>query len=205
VPNRSRQVVILGALLLLAAGLVWLLPADAVARSLFQSSPPVEESPTPEVPAVPTQTPDFVPPTPIPAVPGTPGDATPAVTSPTEPNPTPELPAAPAPAEAPTAEQQPIVAAPGYLPPPTLTAPGAFANGEGLPQLIGPRSSVASNQSGSAAEEKPAAQADSPSPAAELIDRAVSLLSYAWLCCGAGVVLGGALLMVWWGRRRPAS
>ena len=91
----------------------------------------------------------------------------------------------------------------GYLPPPTLTAPGAFANGQGLPQLTGPRTSQ--SQSGVAADPQAVRRAATESETARLIDNLVSLLSYGWLCCGSVLVVLVAVGFVWLARRKPAG
>jgi hypothetical protein len=203
VPIRARTFLILAALLLLAATLVELLPGDAVARAMFQSSPPgVEFTATPTlIPTVPAIA------TPIPS-PTLPALKSQLPTPTTLPLGATVLPPAIATAVAqstlaPTATPPEALAVPNYLPPPTLTAPSAFANGHGLSQLTGPRTSPA--QSGAAAQPQAAPVLAAESQTAQLIDNLVSLLSYGWLCCGSVLLVLIAVGFVWLARRKPAG
>jgi hypothetical protein len=175
VPIRARTLLILVALLLLAAVLAGLLPGDAVARAVFQSSPPDVQFTA----------------TPITQAPG----AT-VLTSST-------AAAVPQLVFEPTAAPPEAPAVSGYLPPPTLTAPGAFAYGQGLPQLTGPRTSLSPGQAGAAADPQAAPAAGSET--AQVIDNLVSLLSYGWLCCGSVLVVLIAVGFVWLARRKAAG
>lgn len=153
-----------------------------MARSTFQSSP-----------LLPTATAALTGPTVLPPTqaPGVPPPEVPGTPEPAEP--TPELP--------PTVEARPgAPAAPGYLPPPTLTNPDALGQGRpsplqpvGQPPLVGPAVPPP--------EATPtAATSDVPSPA-QLIDNSVMALSYVWLCCGGLALAGAALGLVWLARR----
>ncbi len=202
-PIRVPKWLVLTALLLLAIALAGWLPGDAVARVMFQSSPadvPFEETPTLISTDLPVETP-------------VPFSTTPVVSSP-ETIPTTEPPVAtvfPAsrdsvaeePAVLPSTAAAEALAVPGYLPPPTLTAPGAFAYGQGLPQLTGPRTS--SGATGAPADPAPQAAPVAESQAAQLIDNLLSLLSYGWLCCGSVLIVLAAVGLVWLARRKPAG
>jgi hypothetical protein len=205
VPIRARTPLMLAVLIVVAAALAGWLPGDAVARvmfeSTFQSSPPapgITPTPTPTLfPTAPVIATPIESPTPLPAKGqlATPTVALPGVViTPTEVGPTPTLPAA-----TPTV----LAAARGYLPPPTLTVPGAFANGQGLPQEIGPRTSQ--GQTGPSVDPQAVAAPPAASETARLIDNLVSLLSYGWLCCGSLVVMALAVSIVWLARRKPVG
>jgi hypothetical protein len=224
VPIRARTFLILAALLLLAAALAGLMPGDAVARAMFQSSPldiqftatptlfptappyvmppietafptPVETpSPTPNpIPAIPTLDSH----TPMPTTGASDGTDSPLSTATTVLQPEPLL--------APTAAPLEATPEPVYLPPPTLTAPGAFALGHGLPQLTGPHTSSTEGQAGAATDPQAAPAPVAESAMAQLIDSLVSLLSYGWLCCGSSLLVLIAVGFVWLARRKPAG
>lgn len=191
---RSRRPWTLGLLLLLAAGLVWSLPGDVVARSMFQSSPPETATDTP----TPTATAELgLPPTATPTlsvpIEGIAATATffapPTVAGPVE-----------LPTETPTETSTETPAAtpgvPGYLPPPTLTAPGAFPPSAML-SLQGADSAAADN-----APPTPAPTATpSPTFAAQLIDNSLLVFGYLWLGCGGMLLILAAGVIVWMWRR----
>lgn len=162
-----RLLLALSVLTGLAVALVWTLPDEALARPVFQS--PLTDQP-------PTMT------------------ATLTVTG-TRPAPT-GAPTARPPAEAPMAAPPTADSkAPGFLPPPTLSAPGS------RPQslLPGPAQPLVA----------PPAPRPTPTPTgapndaltlARLIDAAIIAVSYIWLCCGVFILIGVTLGLVWLAR-----
>ncbi len=86
---------------------------------------------------------------------------------------------------------------PGFLPAPTLTNPDDLLSGGALTQGSQPP------LSGAAAPVDEAEPTPSPEPAgaAQLIDSAVMLLGYAWLCCGAALLALAVVAFVWIMRR----
>ncbi len=97
---------------------------------------------------------------------------------------------APARAAAPTA-------ATNYLPPPTLTQPGAMPSG---PLFAGPRPLA-----GATPMPTPTSTPSGPQGTAAAIDQAIVALGYVWLCCGAGTLTLAALGVVWLFRRPPLA
>ena len=173
--------------------------------SMFQSSPPdVTVSPSPTYTLVPPISPATATASPTPSTDVRSTATGTAITLPgvglTPTLASPALPSAPSLLSA-TATITPGVR--GYLPPPTLTAPGAFASGAGLPQLIGPRS-PASPQSVPTPVDDPGAFQNS-SATARVIDSIVAAFGYLWLCCGAILLSAAALLLVWLARRRKPA
>jgi hypothetical protein len=216
VPIRVRRFLILAALLLLAAALAGLMPGDAVARAMFQSSPPgIQFTATPIL--FPTAPPYVMPPVetpsptpnPIPAIPTldshTPMPTTGASDGTDSPLSTATTVLQPEPLLAPTAAPLEATPEPVYLPPPTLTASGAFALGHGLPKLTGPHTSSTEGQAGAVADPQAAPAPVAESAMAQLIDSLVSLLSYGWLCCGSSLLVLIAVGFVWLARRKPAG
>ena len=186
----ARFIPVLLVLAGLSVALISLMPASAVALSTFQSPPPTlpptvtrpaaTNSPVPQVTVAPT--------------PGAPGQA-------------PLPPAIPGRATATAAPQEPVPqepqiqpTAPGYLPPPTLSAPGGalppLLPGPGQP-LVAPPVPTATRSPVPANETQP----DNTLALAHLIDSGVMAVSYLWLCCGVLVLAGAALILVWLVRR----
>ena len=210
------------ALICLAALLTWALPGDVVARSTFQSPPGEAATPTHTATSAPptataTATSAGVTATATPTqsaatVTPTSGRATGAATpSPTrrgtvtgtvvaQPSPTAGAAvtatatlAAPAPTPAPNSAGAP--AAPGFLPAPTLSAPGGV-----VPLLPGPQQPLAAPPAERLRPTSPATS-NSPPAVATLIDNAIVALSYVWLCCGVIVLVVAGLVLVWLARR----
>ncbi len=137
-------------------------------------------------PLLPTDTPDTFMPAPLPP----------------EETPVPILP------EAPVSEPEPVLpetapGVPGFLPAPTLTNPDDLLSGGALSQGGQPP------LSGAAAPVDEAEPTPIPEPAgaAQMIDSAVMLFGYAWLCCGAALLALAVVAFVWImrrsARRRP--
>jgi len=129
-------------------------------------------------PLLPTDTPEVFIPAPLPP----------------EETPAPILP------EAPVSEPEqppPAPEVPGFLPAPTLTNPDDLLSGGALSQGGPPP------LSGAAAPVDEAEPTPGPEPAgaAQLIDSAVMLLGYAWLCCGAALLALAVVAFVWIMRR----
>jgi hypothetical protein len=167
-PTRPQRFLLVLAVITLAMALSLALSGGAWARATFQSSP-----------LLPTDTPD-------PALPIAPDPfLTPSPTAPVfQPEPLPVVTIEVAPAPTPTAS------GPGFLPAPTLTNPNDFLPGSGqLPPVNPPLMGAAAPP----AEVEPT-PAPEPPGVAELIDSAVMVFGYAWICCG-GVVLGGVALI----------
>jgi len=131
-------------------------------------------------PLLPTDTPEVFIPAPLPP----------------EETPAPILPEAPvSEPESTLPETAPEV--PGFLPAPTLTNPDDLLPGGALTQGSQPP------LSGAAAPVDEAEPTPSPEPAgaAQMIDSAVMLLGYAWLCCGAALLALAVVAFVWIMRR----
>jgi hypothetical protein len=92
--------------------------------------------------------------------------------------------------------------APGFLPPPTLTSPGALPP-RGFPSLLpGPQPPLAAPAVPPAAAAPDTTGAVSQVPSvAQLIDNSIIVISYAWLCCGVLTLMGATLVLVWLIRR----
>jgi len=166
-------------LLGLALVLTWLLPAGAVAHTVFQSN--LEQSP-------------IASPTPLATVPRPPTLAVPTVVVPTRAAPsTPTSMPTPVPVPSPTPLPTPTEGVRGFLPPPTLTARGAFAGGA-LPGsvVVG----VAPSVPGPVDDPEPTPRPQRSELAAS-IDGAVVIFAYGWLCGGIFLFLGAAAAFAW--------
>jgi hypothetical protein len=86
---------------------------------------------------------------------------------------------------------------PGFLPAPTLTNPDDLLSGSALSQGSRPPLSGAA----APVEEAEPTPIPAPAGAAQLIDSAVMLLGYAWLCCGAALLALAVVAFVWLMRR----
>lgn len=200
---------------LLTLALTWAVSDGVSARSTFQSEPvssvptlapatatPTQPpaastraataTPTPAATAFNTFTPvatGFTALTPAQTPSMTPRGAETSTPSPTLPEPAPIL---QTPAAAPSA--------PGFLPPPTLTNPGAFLPGRATQSpLVGPAAQPAQPAAATDAGVTP----EAPGPA-QLIDSGIVALSYLWMCCGGIVLVVAALVVVWLARRSRA-
>jgi hypothetical protein len=171
----------------LSVTVIWMMPGDALARPVFQS--PL--TPTVTRTATSTSTRPITgtrPITPTVAV-APPLTATRPITPAGAPIRSPEQPTA---AVAPAAP-----AAPGFLPPPTLSAP----TGKLQPLLPGPGQPLVAPLAPTLAPRPPAAASNDALSLARLIDEGIVALSYLWLCCGVLVLAAAALVMVWLARR----
>jgi hypothetical protein len=185
--------VLLIAVIALAVALTFAASGGALARSTFQSSIVSPLKATATLLATPTFTPTDVgdisqtpfaletPPPPIPgaeASPTLPGVSSVTATAPDASNVTPTV--------------------SGFLPPPTLVNPNALVPGQLTPLAPENRPLV-----GPAAPPEPTPTAAPPAApgAAQLIDDGVMALSYLWLCCGALLLAGVGLAVVWLWRR----
>ena len=86
---------------------------------------------------------------------------------------------------------------PGFLPPPTLSAP----TGKLQPLLPGPGQPLVAPPAPTLAPRPPAAASSDALTLARLIDEGIVALSYLWLCCGVLVLAVAALVIVWLARR----
>lgn len=154
----------------LSVALVWALPDEALARPVFQS--PLTDRPPTMPPTLTVTDTRQVAPTQLPAPP------------------------AEAPMAAPPAGER---KAPGFLPPPTLSAQGSrpqtLLPGPGQPLVAPPAPMPRPTPT-------PTGATDDASSLARLIDTAIIALSYVWLCCGIFVLVAVTLGLVWLARGR---
>jgi len=172
-----RSLIALAVLLGLASVLIWMLPADALARPVFQSpltDQPATSTPTRPATAAPSAT--------I-AVTITSSPTATVVAAATTP------PQVDSPAAAPPAAPNRI---PGFLPPPTLSASGP-------PPLIagGDRSAAAPATATPALRPAPTGTPAAALSPARLIDLGILALSYLWLGCGVLALVAATLILVW--------
>ncbi len=182
-----RLLLALTILIGLSGALVWMLPDDVLARPVFQS--PLTGQPQTVTPTLTITGTRQGAPTPLASQPLTTSGQI------TLPAPSPR-PAAAAPAVAlPQGEDK----APGFLPPPTLSAP----DGRLQPLLPGPGQPLVAPPAPTPAQRPTPAAPTKTSEAlslARLIDTGIVALSYVWLCCGVFVLIGTTLLLVWLAR-----
>ena len=168
----------------LSVTVIGMMPGDALARPVFQS--PLTPTVTRTATITSTRTITGTRPT-------TPTAAAPPITA--------TVAAAP-----PLTATRPITPAvapaapgvPGFLPPPTLSAP----TGKLQPLLPGPGQPLVAPPAPTLAP-RPAAAASTSDALllARLIDEGIVALSYIWLCCGVLVLAVAALVIVWLARR----
>ena len=173
-------------LVALSVTVTWMMPGDALARPVFQSplTPTVTRTATSTSTRPVTGTAPITNPQPITGTrPVTPTvAAAPPITA-TRPITPAVAPAAPS--------------VPGFLPPPTLSAP----TGKLQPLLPGPGQPLVAPPAPTLAPRPPAAASSDALSLARLIDEGIVALSYLWLCCGVFVLAIAALVIVWLARR----
>ena len=172
----------------LSVTVTWMMPGDALARPVFQS--PLTPTGTRTATSTSTQPITGTPPVAPTVAAAPPLTATRPITPAVAPARLPEQPTA---AVAPAAP-----GVPGFLPPPTLSAPTGklqpLLPGPGQPLVAPPAPTLAPRPAA------PAATSDALS-LARLIDEGIVALSYLWLCCGVLVLAAAALVIVWLARR----
>ncbi|MCU0502357.1 MAG: hypothetical protein MUC51_11425 [Anaerolineae bacterium] len=177
----------------LSVTVTWMMPGDVLARPVFQSplTPSVTRTATststrPVTGTAPITNPQPVTPTVSAAPPIT---ATRPITPAVAPIRPPEQRAATVAPAAP--------GVPGFLPPPTLSAP----TGKLQPLLPGPGQPLVAPPAPTLAPRPPDAASSDALLLARLIDEGIVALSYLWLCCGVLVLAVAALVIVWLARR----
>ena len=183
----------------LSVTVIWMMPGDALARPVFQS-PPLTPTVTRTATSTSTRPVTGTPPiTNTQPITGTrPVTATvaaaPSITA------TRPITPAVAPMAAGATRCDRCAAAPGvpgFLPPPTLSAP----TGKLQPLLPGPGQPLVAPPAPTLAPRPPAAASSDALSLARLIDEGIVALSYLWLCCGVLVLAIAALVIVWLARR----
>jgi hypothetical protein len=180
-------------LIVLSVTVIWMMPGDALARPVFQSplTPTVTRTATststqPITGTRPiTSTVVALPVAPTVAA-APPITATRPITPTVAPTRLPEQPAATV-----------APGVPGFLPPPTLSAP----TGKLQPLLPGPGQPLVAPPAPTLAPRPAAAASSDALSLARLIDEGIVALSYLWLCCGVLVLAVAALVIVWLARR----